>query len=108
MQASVLRIVLICACVIAASAAVWSQSRPRPRYPSQTTPPASRPSPKPVEDDVEPQDPQEVLKTDTSLVTVPVIALTTDGIYVPDLTKSEFGVEEDGVKQEISFFATVT
>ena len=57
---------------------------------------------------MEPQDPQEVLKTDTSLVTVPVIALTSDGIYVPDLTKTEFGVEEDGVKQEISFFATVT
>ncbi|HKO62752.1 MAG TPA: VWA domain-containing protein [Pyrinomonadaceae bacterium] len=107
MQASVLRIVLICVFVSVASIAAWSQSR-RPRYPSQTTPPASRPSPPPVEDNAQPQDSQEVLKTDTNLVTVPVIALTSDGVYVPDLTKTDFGVEEDGVKQEISFFATVT
>ena len=107
MQASVLRIALICACVSVSSIATWSQSR-RPRYPSRTKPPASRPSPPPVEDKVESQDPQEVLKTDTNLVTVPVIAVNSDGVYIPDLTKAEFGVEEDGVKQEISFFATVT
>ena len=109
MQAPLLRIVFICAFTIASAIAVWPQSRgQRPRYPSQTKPPASRSTPPPVEDTDSVQDPQEVLKTDTNLVTVPVIAVNSDGIYVPDLIKTEFGVEEDGVKQEVSFFATVS
>src|SRR5918993_5165976 len=75
-QAPFLRIVLICAFTIAAAIAVGAQSRgQRPRYPSQTKPPASRPTPPPVEDNEDVQEPQEVLKTDTSLVTVPVIAV---------------------------------
>ena len=109
MQAPLLRIVLICAFTIAAAIFVWAQSRgQRPRYPTQTKPPASRPTPPPVEDNNDVQDPQEVVKTDTNLVTVPVIAVNSDGLYVPDLSKTEFGVEEDGVKQEVSFFATAT
>lgn len=109
MQAPLVRILLICAFTIAAAIAVWGQSRgQRPRYPTQTRPPASRPTPPPVEGGADVQDPQEVVKTDTNLVTVPVIAVNSDGIYVPDLSKAEFGVEEDGVKQEVSFFATVT
>lgn len=109
MQAPLLRIVLICAFSIVAATAVVAQARgQRPRYPSQTKPPAARPTPPPVEDNNDVQDPQEVVKTDTNLVTVPIIAVNSDGIYVPDLSKTEFGVEEDGVKQEVSFFATVT
>lgn len=109
MQARLLRIVVICVFAIAAATALWAQSRgQRPRYPSQTKPPASRPTPPPVEDNNDIQDPQEVLKTDTNLVVVPVIAVNSDGVYVPDLSKTEFGVEEDGVKQDVSFFATVT
>ena len=104
-----LRFALILAFGIATAVAVWPQSRgQRPRYPTQTKPPASRPTPPPVEDSNEIQDPQEVVKTDTDLVTVPVIAVNIDGVYVPDLSKTEFGIEEDGVKQEVSFFATVT
>ena len=49
----------------------------------------------------------ETLKIDTNLVTVPVIASSVDGNYLPDLQQSEFSVSEDGVKQEVSFFATV-
>ena len=109
MQARLLRITVICVFTIAAAPALWAQSQGRrPRYPSQTKPPASRPTPPPVEDNNDIQDPQEVVKTDTNLVTVPVIAVNSDGVYVPDLSKTEFGVEEDGVKQEVSFFATVT
>ena len=104
-----LRFVVICALTIAAANAVWAQSRgQRPRYPAQTRPPASRPTPPPVEDSNEVQDPQDVVKIDTNLVVVPVIAVNSDGIYVPDLSKTEFGIEEDKVKQEVSFFATVT
>jgi Mg-chelatase subunit ChlD len=55
----------------------------------------------------EPQD-IETLKTDTNLVTVPVIATDRSGIYVPDLSQAEFGIIEDGVKQEIAFFGTIS
>jgi len=54
----------------------------------------------------EPQD-VDSLKTDTNLVTVPVIATTRDGVYIPDLRQEEFNIAEDGQQQQIAFFATV-
>jgi hypothetical protein len=56
-----------------------------------------------------PVDQQEIetLKINTNLVTVPVIASDSNGNYVPDLRQDEFSLIEDGVKQEIAFFATV-
>src|SRR5215475_14450664 len=47
------------------------------------------------------------IRLDTDMVTVPVITNDRDDVYVPDLTKEEFTVYEDGVKQEIEFFASV-
>jgi VWFA-related protein len=70
--------------------------------PAESAPEAA-PQPSPT---VEPQD-VETLKTDTNLVTVPVIATSIEGTYLPDLQQSEFNISEDGVKQEVSFFATV-
>jgi len=61
-----------------------------------------RPTPTPPQD----QD-VETLKIDTNLVTVPVIASSRAGNYIPDLKKEEFKLSEDGVPQEISFLATV-
>src|SRR5499433_4620337 len=53
-------------------------------------------------------DQQDVpLKFDTDLVTVPVIASDRADVYVPDLNKEEFTIYEDGVKQQIEFFAAV-
>lgn len=63
---------------------------------------------KPAKQD--PQHPEEVeiLKTDTDLVTVPVIATDkVGGLYVTDLRKEEFAISEDDVKQEIAFFGKV-
>jgi Mg-chelatase subunit ChlD len=57
-------------------------------------------------EDVNPQD-LETVKVNTNLVTVPVIANDREGEYVPDLHKEDFTVFEDGVKQELSFFATI-
>lgn len=47
------------------------------------------------------------LKIDTDLVTVPIAATDRADVYVPDLTKDEFTIYEDGVKQEIEFFTAV-
>ena len=50
----------------------------------------------------------ETVKVETNLVTVPVIVSDRGDRYLPDLKQEEFTVYEDGVKQEISFFETVT
>ncbi len=53
------------------------------------------------------QDPQEdTIRIDTNLVTIPVIVSDRSDIYVPDMRQGEFEIFEDGVRQEISFFAT--
>jgi|SRR5215472_3729619 len=60
-----------------------------------------------------PQDPQRAaqepgaLKLETTLVTVPVVASDKNGNYIPDLKKEDFTISEDGVNQEIAFFAAV-
>ncbi|HUQ34123.1 MAG TPA: VWA domain-containing protein, partial [Pyrinomonadaceae bacterium] len=50
----------------------------------------------------------ETLRVDTNLVTVPVIISDRGDRYIPDLKQEEFAVYEDGTRQEISFFETVT
>src|SRR5215210_546707 len=68
--------------------------KPNPPKPPVETPPA------------EPQD-VETLKTDTDLVTVPVVATDNGGLYIADLRQEEFTLTEDGVAQEIAFFGKV-
>jgi Ca-activated chloride channel family protein len=41
---------------------------------------------------------------DTTLVTVPVVAMDLAGKFVPGLTKEDFRIYEEGVEQEITFF----
>lgn len=48
----------------------------------------------------------DVIKFDTSLVTVPVTVVDRYGHYVPLLHKDDFKILEDGVEQKISYFAT--
>ena len=76
------------------------------------TPRRTRQKPKPPTPTAEqvPAEPQDIdtLKTDTNLVSVPVIATDRDGMYIADLTRDDFSLSEDGVPHEIAFFATVT
>jgi hypothetical protein len=100
MVLSTLRLALISLLLIAFSSAVVAQ-RPRPR-------PRATPLPEvPAEDEQKPNEPKDVdvLKTETDLVTVPVIATDRGGLYIPDLVKEELAIAEDGVPQEIAFFA---
>lgn len=64
------------------------------------TKPASTAPPEPPQD-------IETLKTDTNLVTVPVIATSINGLYITDLRQDEFKISEDGVPHEIAFFGKV-
>lgn len=88
--------------VAMALTAAFAQTKPAKQNPSLPKPATAQPEKLPEES----QD-IETLKTDTDLVTVPVTATNTDGVYVTDLTKEEFAIAEDGVEQEIAFFGKV-
>ncbi|HJU54944.1 MAG TPA: VWA domain-containing protein, partial [Pyrinomonadaceae bacterium] len=49
----------------------------------------------------------DVLKVNTSLVTVPVSVMDRNGKYIPDLGREDFHIFEEGVEQRITYFATV-
>jgi VWFA-related protein len=49
----------------------------------------------------------DVIRVDTTLVTIPVSVMDRDGRYVPNLQKEEFRIWEDGVEQEVAFFHSV-
>ncbi|HEX5891066.1 MAG TPA: VWA domain-containing protein [Pyrinomonadaceae bacterium] len=52
-------------------------------------------------------DPDDVIRVKTALVNSPVLVIGRDGKYVPNLKREEFEVFENGVKQEIAYFAPV-
>lgn len=49
----------------------------------------------------------DVLRVDTTLVTVPVNVKDRNGRYIPDLGRDDFHIFEDGIEQKISYFAAV-
>jgi VWFA-related protein len=49
----------------------------------------------------------DVIRVDTSLVTVPVTVIDRYGKYIPNLRRSDFHLFEDGQEQKIAYFATV-
>ncbi len=49
----------------------------------------------------------DVIRVDTTLVTLPVSVTDRSGRYIPDLTKEDFRLWEDGVEQQVAFFASV-
>ena len=86
---------------VTAQSARQGQKTPPPQKPAtvQQKEPTPEPTP-PDQDDV-------VERIDTDLVTVPVVVSSRDGKYIPDLTKEEFTLREDGTPQQIAFLATV-
>jgi VWFA-related protein len=49
----------------------------------------------------------DVVRIDTSLVTIPVSVRDRNGRYAPDLRREDFHVFEDSVEQQVAYFATV-
>ena len=103
MPASRLAVLIFLVAGITLSAA-FAQTRPR----SQKTNP-SPPQPSPTRPETPPEEPQDIetLKTDTDLVSVPLIASDKNGMYITDLRQEEFAIAEDGVPQQIAFFGKV-
>lgn len=49
----------------------------------------------------------DVIKVNTTLVTLPVSVLDRDGRYIPNLKKEDFRLWEEGVEQSVAFFSSV-
>ena len=49
----------------------------------------------------------DVIKVNTTLVTLPVSVMDRDGRYIPNLSKEDFRLWEDGVEQNVAFFSSV-
>ncbi len=52
-------------------------------------------------------DQNDIVRVNTTLVTIPVSVMDREGRYAPNLRKEDFRLWEDGIEQQIAFFATV-
>lgn len=66
--------------------------------PTQTTPVSTSPNQTATE--------EEVVKVETSLITIPVSVFDRNGLYIPNLRQLDFKIFEDGKQQEIAYFGT--
>src|ERR1043166_6524334 len=48
----------------------------------------------------------DVVKVDTTLVSIPVAVMDRDGKYIPNLTKDDFRIWENDVEQKVAYFAS--
>ncbi|HYN86486.1 MAG TPA: VWA domain-containing protein [Pyrinomonadaceae bacterium] len=111
-----------------ASSAPPALPQARPRRASQTPPPAaqqqpapkqtpapksSAPAPQREDDGIKAREVNEevgeddVVTVTTALVTIPVSVMDRDARFVGDIRKEEFRIIEDGVEQEVAYFASV-
>lgn len=51
-------------------------------------------------------DGEEILKVGTDLINIPVSVFDRNGLYIPNLRKSDFKIFEDGKEQEVAYFGT--
>ncbi len=93
----------------------YSESRPLPKRsisPFPTLKNASKNESKPQaktktsEAEVLSDSEDEAVKVETNLITIPVSVFDRNGLYIPSLLKDNFQIFEDGVEQQIEFFAT--
>jgi VWFA-related protein len=48
----------------------------------------------------------DIVRVDTTLVTIPVSVMDRDGKYIPNLRKEDFRVWDDGIEQQVAYFAS--
>jgi len=48
----------------------------------------------------------DILRVDTTLVSIPVSVMDRDGKFIPDLRKEDFRIWEDNVEQQVAYFAS--
>ena len=73
-------------------------------YPNNRKPDAQ---PDPAATPPEELDAGDIIRVETTLITIPVSVMDRDGRYIPDLRKEDFRIWEDDVEQDVAFFASV-
>jgi VWFA-related protein len=71
-----------------------------------STPATSRPS-TPTSDEQEEVGDGDVVRVNTTLVSIPVSVMDRNGRFIPDLRQQDFQIYEDGVQQRVAYFASV-
>ena len=74
------------------------------RRPSQQS---STPAQADDNDEMEEVGEGDVVRVNTTLVTLPVSVMDRNGRFIPDLRQQEFRIYEDGVEHEVAYFASV-
>jgi Ca-activated chloride channel homolog len=69
--------------------------------------PGSQPAGVPANNGPEEVDAGDVIKVNTTLVTLPVSVTDRNGRYIPNLRKEDFRLWEEGIEQDVAFFASV-
>jgi Ca-activated chloride channel homolog len=98
--------ILIISCGTFAATIGASQERPRRAEPSVSSP-ASSPSPPAAGETPQEVGEGDVIRVDTSLVTIPVSVRDRQGRFIYDLSREDFSAYEGGVRQEIAFFEAI-
>lgn len=85
-----------------------SQSKP-PVLGGANYPNNRQPEPTPSEQPAAPEevDAGDIIRVNTTLITIPVSAMDRDGRYVPNLQKHDFRIWEDGIEHDVAFFQSV-
>ena len=93
----------------------YSESKPNPKrslsgYPNLKNIPKNEtksPLPSTMKDaEVLSDSEDDAVKVETNLISIPVSVFDRNGLYIPNLSKENFNIYEDGVEQPIEFFAT--
>src|ERR1044072_2724281 len=93
-------LVLICLLFSASVLVAQSSNGTRPRRTDGTKAPVGSDQTGPVEDS------DDVIKVDTTLVTIPVSVFDQGGRFISGLNKNDFRIFEDGQAPQIEVFAT--
>lgn len=122
MRKNTVSALLLISLLAAAPSHAASQTRPRRAEPATpSAPPVAAPAhtgnttaikPPPTAEPPSSGERQEieegdVVRVETTLVTVPVSIRDRDGRYIADLRKEDFRLYEDGVEQQVAYFAAV-
>ncbi|MFS8087291.1 MAG: VWA domain-containing protein, partial [Acidobacteriota bacterium] len=85
--------------------AQFAQSQTPPQKPlPQPTPSPGNAQQKPAGEEI---DEEDVVRVKTTLITSPVLVIGRNGKYIPTLRREDFHVFEEGVEQNLAYFAPV-
>lgn len=84
-----------------------SPSRPPVLGGPTRDPNQQKPAPAAQKTGPEEVDAGDIIRVNTTLVSIPVSVMDRDGKYIPNLRKEDFRVWEDGIEQQVAYFGSV-